>query len=574
MKNKKRFSAPLAAGLAASLVLAGCSTTGDSTAATETSNEGSATVDSFKFVSQEPVTMDIRQSSSNLDSYVFYLTNAMLYRSIDGEVVPELCDNLEVSEDGLTYTYTIKDATYSDGTAITAADIEYGIEQYYITSETYTNIKGGQDFYENGLDDCEGVYTLDEKTVVVELETPTTAFTGELEVYPINREWCEEQGSAYGGTPESLQYSGPYILTDWTVGSSMTFEKNESYINADELFPTKTLTLLVSTDESTTYSLYLNQEADAIISINATLAEMLGEDTLTWASSGNLIGLEFNTTGYTYSDGDGFVSRGEDVTALMQNENFRKALAYALDREGLTSAVDSASSVTNRYVSSYITLEDGTSYTESTSLSDSVPTSGDAELAQQYLAAALEELGYSDVSELPELTYLTFETSKQKLIAETAVSLWKSVLGLENITINLQPIQSAIMSMVYMDFDIYLQQLSLSKDDEVALFSYWTTQGGVSDPAGFQTSGVPSFMASMHADEEYDALVAAAYTDFNEMTHFEKVNELEQMLYDSYVYFPLMEGGTYYTSQSYVEGFIDTGIDDAYSFAHLVVYEH
>ncbi|MCD7884409.1 MAG: ABC transporter substrate-binding protein, partial [Lachnospiraceae bacterium] len=277
----------------------------------------------------------------------------------------------------------------------------------------------------------------------------------------------------------------------------------------------------------------------------------------------------------TYTDGAGFTSRGDDVTALMQNENFRKALCYALDREAIASVLGSGQA-TNRYVASSVTgTTEGTAYVDEYELEEVAPLSGDTDAAKEYLQAALDELGYSDVSELPTITYLTFETDAQKLLAETAVSIWENDLGLTNITINLQPISSAVMSMVYMDFDIYLQQLSVNTDDELELLNYWITTGEVSDPAGFQASGVPASMASMHADEEYDALIADAYVDFDEESYFSKVAEAEQMLYSAYVYFPIQEGGSYFITQDYVEGYTyESTLDYGYSFANVVVYAH
>ncbi len=527
---------------------------------------------SFTFISTEPVTLNMMESDSNLDTYVFYLTSAMLYRSIDGVITPELCDTMTVSEDGCTYTYTIKDAVYSDGTAITADDFAYGMIKAYLTSENCIYFVGGEDAYNNSLDTCEGIYAVDDKTFVVQLIDPIVTFDGELEIYPINQAFAEEKGAAYGGTADDLQYSGPYILNEWVVGSELTFTKNDSYIYADELFPIQNLTLVNSVNASTSYSMYLSGDVDAILSIGTELSEMFGTDQLNWCSAGSLYGIEFNTTGYTYTEGDGFSSRGEDVTALMQNMNFRKALVYALDREALAAACDPSGRATDRYISSYAEgTTEGSTFVEEFPLTESVPMNGDLDLAKEYLDAALSELGYSDVSELPELTFMGFEVGVQKVFIETIVALWSTNLGLTNIQIDIQPIQSAIMSMVYMDYDFYFQSLTLDPDDILSLLAYWETTGSVSDVAGFQQSGAPASMVSMHANEEYDALVESCYTNFDTESRLADVATAEQMLYNDLVFFPLSEGGVYYIAQDYVEGLVDTSVDEGYSFANLVV---
>lgn len=531
-----------------------------------------AAKDTFNFIGFEPVTLNALESNSNLDAFVFYLTSAMLYRTVNGEVIPELCESLEVSEDRTTYTYTIKDAAYSDGTPITAQDFVYYMIKRGMTSETAHLYLGGSETYENSLDTCEGIYAIDEKTFVVTLVEPTTVYEECLEIYPINADFVAEKGAAYGGSPADLQYSGPYIMTAWTVGAKLTFEKNPDYIFADTLFPVQYVNMILSSVNSTTYSLYTSGEVDMIASVNDELYEMLGGEDCVWFDASSVNGIEFNTTGFTYKEGDGFVSRGEDVTALMQNKNFRLALCYALDRELIVEAIDPSGTATNRFVHTFVDgLTEGMAYVDEYQYSSEIPLNGDYDLAVEYLNKALEELGYSDVSELPQLTYLTFDSEAQKLMGETIVAEWGNVLGLKNITINLQPMMSAIMSMVYMDYDIYWQMLSTNPDQPFEFLAYWTTTGSVSDVAGFQQSGAPAFMTSMHANAEYDALINALYTEFDQATYFDTLLQAEEMFYNDLIYFPVLSAGTYYAIKDNVEGYVNCYEQDGYDIAYLVV---
>ena len=73
------------------------------TTVTETPVE-QETLDTFRFVATEPNTLNMIESTSNLDTYVFYLTSAMLYRSIDGVVTPEVCDTLVITSYSIHYT--------------------------------------------------------------------------------------------------------------------------------------------------------------------------------------------------------------------------------------------------------------------------------------------------------------------------------------------------------------------------------------------------------------------------------------------------------------------------------------
>lgn len=565
-KKLKRILAVMLSAVMTAGMMTGCGTTGGSA-------EGGA-LDTFTFVSTEPNTLNMLESNSNLDEYVFYLTSAMLYRSVDGEVAPELCDTVEVSSDGCTYTYKIKEAKYSDGSKIKAEDFVYYIIHKYITAENSSYFVGGEATLAGSLDTCEGIYAKDDLTFVVTLNHPIVTFDGKMEIYPLQKAFADAKGKALGGTPADFLYSGPYILDNWVVGSSMEFSKNKDYIAADSLFPTEKLKMVVSSDASTTYSMYANGEVDAIISASNDMVEMIGKDKCKTIPTGNLYGLEYNTTGFTYAEGSGFAPRNEKSAALMKNNNFRKALSYALDRNAMVTTLEPAGTATNHYVNKLVKGTSDKAYVDEYSLKDTAPLGGDANAAKKYLQQAMTELGYSDVSQLPEISFLTFENDSQKKLAESMVSTWKNVLGLNNVKINLQPIQSAISSMVYMNYDIYMMMSEVLDDDMLAQLSYWETTGGLSDIAGFQAQGAPAMMVSMHANSEYDSLVTEAYTDFDDTSRFKKICQAEQMLYSDFAYFPLFQGGNEYAVRDYVEGFTHAYVDNGYSFAHLVVKKH
>lgn len=532
-----------------------------------------ATKDTFTFVNQEPNTLNMQTSQSNLDSDVFYLVSAMLFRSYGGVLSPELCDEMMVSEDGLTYTYTLKDATYTNGDAITVDDMIYSFCTVYLSSDNSAWFVGGDATYADGLTTCEGVTRIDDKSFSVTLTALNSAFDGKMVLYPLQEKFVAEKGESLGGTPEDMMYSGPYVLKEWVKGSYMTYEKNPDYIAADTSFPTKNIKMFNTVDASTAFSMYSSGQVDMVLSVSNDMKEMMGGKDCTHYSSGALQGLEFNTTGYTYKDGDGFVPRDENTAALVKNKNFRMALCYALDRETIIASVDPAAKAYNRYISDVVLGNSEQSlYVEDTSI-EAVPLSGDLDKAKEYLAAAMTDLGYTDVSELPKVTFLTFDSDSYKLLCETVISNWKQTLGLTNIELAMQPVQSAVMSMVYMDYDIYLQSLSMSTTDPTALLLFWLTTGGVSDPAGFQNSGAPAQIASQHADPAYDELVNKAVITMDRVERMKLINQAEQLLYDSYSYFPLLAGGRYYAVSPKVSGFNYNPADSGYTFNEIVVAE-
>ena len=80
-------------------------------------------------VCQQPNTLNLIQSASNLDSYAFYLTQEMLFRPYDGNYQPEAVESWETDETNTVYTYHLKETVWADGTPITAADFRFC--QYY-----------------------------------------------------------------------------------------------------------------------------------------------------------------------------------------------------------------------------------------------------------------------------------------------------------------------------------------------------------------------------------------------------------------------------------------------------------
>lgn len=519
---------------------------------------------SLTFVGTEPNTLNLIQSASNLDEAVFYLISGMLYRPYDGIAYPELSDGYTVSDDKITYTYTIKDAVYSDGTPIVAADFVYYM-LHTLDSATASYYKNGTEFFEGSCEASEvGIYAVDDKTFVVELAEAIADFDPELQIYPLQQEFAESKGDSLGGTPQDLMYSGPYVLKEWVYGSYLTFEKNPSYIDAENTFQVASLKLIHSTDDSAKYAMFTAGEADILTSTSQENYELM-PDKCTHFETSAVQGLQFNTTGYYY-DGTSFAEKDPDVTALLANKNFRLALSYALNREAIVNVVNPSGKAYNRYIS---TLSAGNTQ-DSKFVDDyaieSVPLAGDEEKAVEYLAAALQELGYKDVSELPTIKYLTFDSDKYRLFAETAQSEWKRVLGINNIQIEIQPVSDAVMSMVFMNYDIYYQSLSMEPANPRLTLEYWVTGGGVTDAMG---AGTP--FSSIFSDAAFDETVAKAKSEFDREKRMALYAQAEQILIDSNIFIPVQINGGYYAVSDRVEGFINNEADSAYEFNHVTV---
>lgn len=577
MISKKRWLTSVVAAAMAMGTLASCGTYSDgttlsdssetaSTSASETSGESSEAAssggDSFTFIATQPNTLNMIQSQSNLDNYCFYLTQEMLFRPYDGVYEAEVVDTWEVDETGTVYTYHLKETNWSDGTPITADDFAYYLlaqldpnmgsanASTLITTYGFVNAEA---YYNGECDVSEvGIQALDDYTLQLTLEEPKADFDGtNITVYPLDADFVAEQGEALGGTPENYMCSGPYVLTDWTYGSSLTYEKNDEWLLAGEQFPVQTVTMLQATDANTSVSMFESGEADMILTVDDDYLDILS-DYLVYDVSGSVRAVQLNTTG----QGDA------EKAALLSNLNFRNALSYALNRDAIVQAVSPTDTAINRYLFEPMAGNTPESLFQDDYPVESVPLAGDAEQAQAYLQAALDELGYASADELPDLTYLTFENDNYRLMAETLVDQWNQVLGLDNITIELKPIPDAIQSMMSYQYDLYYTSLGMG-DVPSSFFNMWITGGSVNDVAA---NG-----SNIFVNEKFDALVDEAQSTTDREARMALYAQAEQIMIDDAPLIPISTSGNYSAVASYVDGFMYNSNDNAIELNYLTV---
>ena len=578
MISKKRWLTSVVAAAMAMGTLASCGTYSDgttlsdssetaSTSASETSGESSEAAssgdDSFTFIATQPNTLNMIQSQSNLDNYCFYLTQEMLFRPYDGVYEAEVVDTWEVDETGTVYTYHLKETNWSDGTPITADDFAYYLlaqldpnmgsanASTLITTYGFVNAEA---YYNGECDVSEvGIKALDDYTLQLTLEEPKADFDGtNIRVYPLDADFVAEQGEALGGTPENYMCSGPYVLTDWTYGSSLTYEKNDEWLLAGEQFLVETVTMLEATDMNTSVSMFESGEVDAVLTVDDDYLSIIPEENLQYYVFNALKAVQFNTLG----QGD------EEKAALLSNDNFRYALSYALNREAIVSAVSPTDTPVNRYLFAPMTGNSPETLFEDDYAVESVPLAGDAEQAQAYLQAALDELGYASVDELPDLTYLTFENDNYRLMAETLVDQWNQVLGLDNISIELKPIPDAIQSMMSYQYDIYYTSLGVGSTPSTFM-NYWITGGSVNDVAANGTN--------LFSNAEFDQLVDEASTTMDREARMGLYAQAEQILIDEAPLIMISAPGNYAAVADYVDGFVYNALDNAIELNHLTV---
>ncbi|MBO4868700.1 MAG: peptide ABC transporter substrate-binding protein [Clostridia bacterium] len=319
--------------------------------------------------SSDPKTWDILKTYRAADARAIVKTFDGLYEyDNEGRMVPALATSYEVSADGLTYTFKIREGAYwytQDGqqyAEITAEDWVTGMK-HLLDNRGNTEylvagiIKNAAEYNSGEITDFTqvGVKAVDKYTLQYTLEKPTSFFItmfGYNPFAPMNKaffeskggEGTEEEPSLYGTAPEHILYCGPYIITEFTSNSKIEFTLNENYYNK-EYVNVKKITWLYNNGKDVTKA-YNDMKQGTIdgCGLNTTTEPMAKTDGfepniyITSTDATTFAGfLNLNRKSYETMAGYGMVSEKTDAQkadsiVALQNVHFRNALLYSIDR--------------------------------------------------------------------------------------------------------------------------------------------------------------------------------------------------------------------------------------------------
>ena len=183
-----------------------------------------------------------------------------------------MCDTYEVSEDGLTYTFTLKDGLkWSDGSDLTAGDFEYSWKRV-LNPDTASPaawelhyLKGGEEYNtQGGSAQDVGVKAVDDKTLEVTLKAPTPYFlylTASSNFFPVKQEVVEGQDP--GPSADTYVCNGAFTLEKINPQSSYVLKKNPNYYDADSVKLDGVEIVIIQSPESA-LSAYNAGEIDAM----------------------------------------------------------------------------------------------------------------------------------------------------------------------------------------------------------------------------------------------------------------------------------------------------------------------
>ncbi|HEM3711158.1 TPA: peptide ABC transporter substrate-binding protein [Streptococcus suis] len=413
-KWKKLATAGLA--VATLSVLAACGNGGSKSSSSDTSTIN-------WYTPTEILTLDISKNTDRYSAMAIGNAGSNLLRvDENGKNQPDLAEKVEVSEDGKTFTATLRDGIkWSDGSDITAEDFVYtwrrmvdpatASEYAYLVSDAHVLnaeevIAGEKPVEELGV-------KADGNKVIFTLSTPAPQFESLLtfsNFVPQKESFVKEAGEDYGTSSDKMLYSGPFVVEDWN-GTSGSFKlvKNDNYWDAANV-KTETVNVQTVKKPDTAVQMYKQGQLDfANISQTSAIynANKNNEDVIEIAEA-RADYLVYNETG--------------SVEALT-NEKIREALNLATDREGLVkAAADTGTNPATAFVPKGLaTLTDGTDLNEFVSQ----PYTFDKEKAAQLFKEGLAELGVDSLT-------LTITADSDNPIKKAATDyikeLWETTL--------------------------------------------------------------------------------------------------------------------------------------------------
>ena len=473
MNTKKRV---LSAGLtfAAALLLAACGQSGSDTKTYSSTFSGNPTT--FNYL------LDYYADNTAI---ITNLVDGLLENDNHGNLVPSLAEDWSVSSDGLTYTYKLrKDAKWftADGeeyAPVKAQDFVTGIK-YAVDNKSQAidliqnSIKGLND-YITGVDSDfskVGVKAIDDQTVEYTLVRPEPYWNSKTTnsiLFPVNEEFLNSKGKDFGTlSPDSILYSGPYLLKDFTSKSSIEYVKNPHYYDHDKVsiervklayFDGSDQELTIRNFESGAYSIagvYPNSSnfAKTKEKYKNNIIYSL-QDKTSWYFNFNVNRKAYNHTSKTTDE-----QKKSTETAVL-NKNFRQAVNFALDRTAYSaqSNGEEAASKTLRNTlvpPTFVQVGDktfgevvasklvnyGTEWA-GMNLADAQDAYFNKEKAQAKFAEAKKELASQGATFPIHLDVAVDQTNKNAVTGMNSVKqTLESVLGADNIVIDVQQLST------------------------------------------------------------------------------------------------------------------------------------
>ena len=552
MKRISRRNFLKVAGVsAAALGLAACGGSKSGSTATSGSTAGSTAggVNTAGFTVQygsNPETLDPALNSA-IDgaNTIITIFEPLLLINENNEVVGGQAESWETSEDGLTWTFTMRDGLkWSDGTDLNAKDFEYSFKRMVDpnTAAPYAETCLGMiDGFEEaaGFPDADGNPTAepnpdalnvkasdDGKTLTIVLSYPCSYFdkmAAFASMSPVQQATVEANGDAWCTSPDTFVSNGPYMITDWTPSERIVLTKNPNYVGGwdSSKIVSDTITLLLLEDSSASYAAYNSGEAQLIKDVPTDEIP-----SLTKAEDG----------GDFYVDtilGTYYVSLNLQRDAF-KDAKVRKALSLAIDRDYVANTIMQGTySAADSIVGPGIVDESG--YFHDNGNAPYISADYEANLAEA--KKLLEEAGYPNGEGYPTIEYSTNDAGYHVPLAEYLQQAWGD-LGI-TLTINKMEWSSFTPARRAGEYDVARNGWVMDYNDPSNMLDLFCSGNGNND--------------GKYSNPDFDAAIDASRVA-DSAEHFAQLHKAEDILMEDMGCLPIAYYNDYWLQSSSLKG--------------------
>lgn len=449
-------------------------------------------------------------------------TDGLMQMDADGKPVNALADSYETSDDGLTWTFKLKDAKWSNGDPVTASDFVFGWQravdpdvasEYNYMLSDIGQIKNAADIIAGNKDKSElGVTAVDDKTLKVELEAPVSYFLSLMyfpTYYPVNEKFFESCADTFGTSPDTVLSNGAFILDSYEpAATEFHLTKNPDYYDADRV-KLSGLDYQVIQDSQQALMSYQAGDLDMTL-VNGDQVDQVKDDPAFKA-----IG-----AGYLW-----YVSPNMKDVPELANENIRKALTFAIDRTAIAEDVlkDGSLPTYTAVPPQFATGPDGTDFSADQDKFKDVCDS-DATKAADFWAQGLKELGEDGF----ELEMVVDADDAPQKVATVLQEKWQTNLPGLTVTLKVEPKKQRVQDMQDGNFQLGLTRWGPDYADPMTYLGMWVTD----NPNNY----------GFWSNSDYDSIIEECTTGdlaTDAEGRWAKLYDAEQLVMNEAVIFPL-----------------------------------
>lgn len=492
-------------------------------------------------IGPNPETLDPALNSAvDGGNMLITLFETLLIIDQDNKVQPGQAEKYEVSPDGLTWTFTMRDGLkWSDGTELNAKDFEYTFKRIADTNvaapyaETVIGmIEGYKDAIDSKNPEKLNVKASEDgKTLTIKLAYPCSYFDKIVAfgtMSPVQKATVEKNGDSWATKPETYVCNGPYTITEWTPSEKIVCKKNENYKggwDSSKIVNDK-LTFLLLEDSSASYTAYTGGTAQLIKDVPTEEIPTLKKDKKDEFNVDPILG--------TY-----YLSMNLNK-APFNNKNVRKALSLAIDRDYVANTV-----MQGTYTPAYNYVGTGVDDVETGKFLENskAANGGKTYISEDYKAnleeakKALAEAGYPEGKGFPTITYSTNDTGYHKALAEYLQQVYKDL----GITMNIDIVDWSSFTPKRRagEYEMARNGWVMDYNDASNMIELFTSTNGNND--GKYNN--PAFDKAMN-----DSKVA------DKTAHFAALHEAEKIVSEDYGFIPVAYYNDFWLQSTSLKG--------------------